>query len=101
MGTRVTQLGPGTLTAVRSACRLAVRICALESFPAPDGRKGCRPCCQSSRTTRSASGPGHLQAVPRPLVDRQWRALRATGWTLRGLTEALDIARANSYARTI
>lgn len=36
-----------------------------------------------------ASGAGGRLAVPRPLVDRQWRALRNEGWAIRGLTEAL------------
>ena len=35
------------------------------------------------------SGAGDRLAVPRPLVDRQWRALRNEGWAIRGLTEAL------------
>jgi peptidoglycan/xylan/chitin deacetylase (PgdA/CDA1 family) len=48
-----------------------------------------------------ASGDGGLLATPRPLVDRQWRALRANGWTLRGLTEALALARANRDARLV
>ena len=47
------------------------------------------------------SGQGNPLAVPRQLVDRQWRALRADGWSLRGLTEALAIARADHQARTI
>jgi peptidoglycan/xylan/chitin deacetylase (PgdA/CDA1 family) len=47
------------------------------------------------------SGQGDRLAVPRPLVDRQWRALRAEGWSLRGLTEALALARADRHARTI
>lgn len=44
-------------------------------------------------------GPGSRLAVPRPQIDRQWRALRSDGWTLRGLTEALDLSRANPAAR--
>jgi peptidoglycan/xylan/chitin deacetylase (PgdA/CDA1 family) len=48
-----------------------------------------------------ASGSGDALAVPRPLVDRQWRALRNEGWILRGLTEALASASANCGARTI
>ena len=32
-----------------------------------------------------ASGLGDRLAVPRSMVDRQWRALRADGWDLRGL----------------
>lgn len=44
-------------------------------------------------------GPGSRLAVPRPLIDRQWQALRSDGWTLRGLTEALDLSRANPAAR--
>ena len=35
--------------------------------------------------------PGNTLAVPWALLDRQWRALRADGWTLRGLTEALAL----------
>jgi peptidoglycan/xylan/chitin deacetylase (PgdA/CDA1 family) len=48
-----------------------------------------------------ASGQGNPLAVPRPLVDRQWRALRADGWSLRGLTEALALARTERNVRTI
>ena len=48
-----------------------------------------------------ASGPGNPLAVPRPLVARQWRALRAEGWVLRGLTEALAIARVSPHAHII
>ena len=40
-------------------------------------------------------------AVPRALVDRQWRRLRADGWILRGLTDALAIARADPDARVV
>jgi peptidoglycan/xylan/chitin deacetylase (PgdA/CDA1 family) len=40
-----------------------------------------------------ASGPGDPTAIPLDLVDRQWRALRAEGWTLTGLTDALMHAR--------
>jgi hypothetical protein len=47
------------------------------------------------------SGLGDRLAVPRPMVDRQWRVLRADGWNLRGLTEVLALARANPGARTI
>ena len=42
-----------------------------------------------------ASGHGDPLAVPRPLVHKQWRALIPEGWILRGLTEALDLARSN------
>jgi peptidoglycan/xylan/chitin deacetylase (PgdA/CDA1 family) len=47
------------------------------------------------------SGSGDALAVPRPLVDQQWRALRNDGWVLRGLTEALALVRANHSARII
>lgn len=47
------------------------------------------------------SGPGSRLAVPRRLIDRQWRALRSDGWTLRGLTEALDLSRADPEARIV
>jgi peptidoglycan/xylan/chitin deacetylase (PgdA/CDA1 family) len=48
-----------------------------------------------------ASGPGSPLAVPRPLIDRQWRALRSDGWELRGLTEALRRARTDRDARIV
>jgi peptidoglycan/xylan/chitin deacetylase (PgdA/CDA1 family) len=48
-----------------------------------------------------ASGSGNALAVPRRLVDRQWKALRNDGWVLRGLTEALALASINRDARTI
>jgi peptidoglycan/xylan/chitin deacetylase (PgdA/CDA1 family) len=48
-----------------------------------------------------ASGPGSSLAVPRPLIDRQWRALRSDGWELRGLTEALRRARTDRDARIV
>lgn len=47
------------------------------------------------------SGPGSLLAVPRRLIDRQWQALRSDGWVLRGLTEALDLSRADPGARIV
>jgi len=47
------------------------------------------------------SGSGDTLAVPRPLVDRQWRALRNDGWILCGLTEALALVSVNRSARTI
>jgi len=47
------------------------------------------------------SGPGSRLAVPRPLIDRQWQALRSDGWTLRGLTEALHLSRADPGARVV
>lgn len=47
------------------------------------------------------SGPGSRLAVPRRLIDRQWRALRCDGWILRGLTEALDLSRADPMARIV
>jgi peptidoglycan/xylan/chitin deacetylase (PgdA/CDA1 family) len=48
-----------------------------------------------------ASGPGSPLAVPRPLIDRQWRALHSDGWELRGLTDALGRARTDPYARIV
>lgn len=48
-----------------------------------------------------ASGPGSPLAVPRPLIDRQWRALRSDGWELRGLTDALGRARNDPDARIV
>jgi len=39
--------------------------------------------------------------VPRPLIDRQWRALRSDGWELRGLTDALNRARTDPGARIV
>jgi peptidoglycan/xylan/chitin deacetylase (PgdA/CDA1 family) len=48
-----------------------------------------------------ALGSGNALAVPRRLVDRQWRALGDDGWILRGLTEALALASVNRNARTI
>jgi peptidoglycan/xylan/chitin deacetylase (PgdA/CDA1 family) len=39
--------------------------------------------------------------VPRRLIDRQWQALRSDGWILRGLTEALDLSRADPEARVV
>ena len=47
------------------------------------------------------SGPGNPLAVPRPLIDRQWRALRSDGWDLRGLTDALGRARTDRDARIV
>jgi len=47
------------------------------------------------------SGPGSHLAVPRRLIDRQWRALCSDGWILRGLTEALDLSRADPKARVV
>ena len=47
------------------------------------------------------SGPGSRLAVPRRLIDRQWRALCSDGWILRGLTEALDLSRADPKARIV
>jgi peptidoglycan/xylan/chitin deacetylase (PgdA/CDA1 family) len=47
------------------------------------------------------SGPGSHLAVPRELIDRQWHALVSEGWTLRGLTEALDLARTDPAARIV
>jgi peptidoglycan/xylan/chitin deacetylase (PgdA/CDA1 family) len=46
-------------------------------------------------------GPGSRLAVPRRLIDRQWQALRSNGWTLRGLSEALRLSRANPAARIV
>lgn len=40
-----------------------------------------------------AAGNGDPAAIPLDLLDRQWRALRAEGWTLAGLTDALMHAR--------
>lgn len=40
-------------------------------------------------------------AVPRALVDRQWRRLDSDGWVLRGLTDALAIAQADPDARVV
>jgi peptidoglycan/xylan/chitin deacetylase (PgdA/CDA1 family) len=48
-----------------------------------------------------ASGPGSPLAVPRPLIDRQWRALRSDGWQLQGLTDALGRARTDPDARIV
>jgi len=48
-----------------------------------------------------ASRHGDQMAVPRPRVHKQWRALTSEGWILRGLTEALDLARSNPGGRTI
>jgi len=47
------------------------------------------------------SGPGSHLAVPRGLIDRQWHALGSDGWTLRGLTEALALSRADPAARIV
>ena len=48
-----------------------------------------------------ASGHGDDLAVPVDLLDRQWRALRAEGWTLTNLSNALTQARAYPNGRVI
>jgi peptidoglycan/xylan/chitin deacetylase (PgdA/CDA1 family) len=39
--------------------------------------------------------------VPLPVMRRQWRALQDDGWVLRGLTEALALARADVAPRVV
>lgn len=47
------------------------------------------------------SGSSSRLEVPRGLIDRQWKALRSDGWTLRGLTESLEISRLDPKARVV
>lgn len=44
---------------------------------------------------------GGRLTVARRQVDLQWRALKAEGWILRGLTEALLLMRTNKTARVV
>jgi peptidoglycan/xylan/chitin deacetylase (PgdA/CDA1 family) len=49
----------------------------------------------------SDSAPGDLLAVPRRLINLQWKALRADGWILRGITESLELSLKDPFARVV
>jgi peptidoglycan/xylan/chitin deacetylase (PgdA/CDA1 family) len=49
----------------------------------------------------SPKGPDDRLTIPCSLVNRQWRTLRAEGWILRGLTEAISLTRADPDARVV